>query len=404
VSDAKNAAARATGDTAYKQVEKATKTKYEYKMKLLRRHHADEMMNQEDNIGEEAKNNKEKAEYFENKFRALERAQNGYMQRITSSEERAHRAEVDGKADREQARIAVTRARSLELELQVTAESCAKAEKSNRILRTKRDTLTEKLKKSEQRLIALESDMAVRGQKIIALEEAIAAQNVNTSGVAERVKAEKEKQRLREIAVETLQSDCENAKIRASKMQERAERLEKQLNNIRKERDELEHDVHHLTEALHIAEDKHGEYEKHVSDARREADDMRVQMMHTSKHHRRMSVQLNERVMQAHLAVSQVVKGMSGPPPDFDPNNDTSFTVDQESSIVLMSQMDVERPWSPPNAGGSLVSPSMATEKNGIGDDHSEHKVQKEEEKIEDGKEGQEGKEGKEAEDKEQEE
>ena len=75
--------------------------------------------------------------------------------------------------------------------------------------------MVEKINKLETKNTTLESDLAVRGAKLMALEEAIASQNVNTAGVAEKVKAEKEKQRLREIEVETLRSDCQTAKIKA---------------------------------------------------------------------------------------------------------------------------------------------------------------------------------------------
>ena len=349
VCNSKIAAARVTGDTAYKQAERAAKTKYEYKMKLMRRHHADEVMDQEDNIGSELIEMREKATFYENKFNALERAQDGYMSRITSSEERAYNAEKNGEINKEQARVATMKARALTTELQSTADACAKAEKSNKRLQAKKEFLIEKLKKSQSKTTALEGDLAVRGEKLMALEEAIAAQNVNTAGVADRVKAEKEKQRLREIEVETLRSDCANAKTIAYRMKEKVKTLENNLNHTRTERDHLEEDVHHLTNDLELAAEKHSAYEVSVKEAKTEADQMRVQMMNTSKHHRRMSVQLNERVMQAHHAVTQVVKGMtSGPPPDFDGQH-LSFVEEQSE-------------WEPPDAGGSIVSPSLAME------------------------------------------
>ena len=46
--DAKIGAARAVGDTAYKQAERNAHTLFEYKLKRMRRLHADEIMDQED--------------------------------------------------------------------------------------------------------------------------------------------------------------------------------------------------------------------------------------------------------------------------------------------------------------------------------------------------------------------
>ena len=308
-------------------------------------------------VGINLKKEMKRADHFENKFKALERAQNGYMNRITDSENRATKAEQDCTMYQDQARIALSKCKTIELECISMRDSKFKNERKIKKLNTRNNFMVEKIKKLETKNTTLESDLAVRGAKLMALEEAIASQNVNTAGVADKVKAEKEKQRLREIEVETLRNDCQTAKIKAVKAIERAERSENLLINVRKDRDALDIDCHHLTHELQTAEEKLAEYEVHVSKARREADDIRVQMVNTSKHHRRMSVQLNERVIQAHKAVSNVVQGMSAPPPDFDSNavgeqhNEllmSTSTNELERSSVLMNDTE-ERPWSPPN-------------------------------------------------------
>lgn len=326
----------------------------------MRRHHADEMLGQESKLGEDYKDALEKREFFENKFRALERAQQGYMEKITSSEKRAIKAEAESQKNSEIARKATRKARMQETELRTTAEACAKAERQNAKLKRTRDSLNEKLTNSQRKVVALEGDLSIRGAKIIALEEAIAEQNVNTSGVAERVKAEKERQRLRELEMETMKADLQNAKMRASRTSSIVSRQTEVIEKLRSDLHDLESENDHLSQECTEREQHIHDLEGQCANARREVDQMRHKLMESSKHNRRMSVQLNEKLAHAYAAVRNVVENVSSPPPDFDPGRIQSESLLQHSQNVYNSGEAQDYPatgeWAPVRDGDSLIA------------------------------------------------